>query len=106
MAHASACIGSFNKRSEEVDFRFEPEVILSRPNQTLMEVLPIMGLLTGKDVVLQRADRDVYFADKRTKNGFLMVQLEFGTMNGQLQEIVDRSTGLVAMIDEEVARDN
>ena len=93
-------------KEEEDHFRFDAETLIWDPIYHLMDLGPIIGLHTGKDAVLNRADYDVYFADKRTKNGFLMVQLEFGTMNGQLQEIVDRSTGLVAMIDEEVARDN
>ncbi len=91
-------------KAEEDHFRFDSEEIIFRPIYHLMDLEPVIGLHTGKDTVLNRADYDVYFADKRTKNGFLMVQIEFGTLNGQLQEIVDRSEGLVAMIDEEVAR--
>jgi len=92
-------------KAEEDHFRFDSEEIIFRPIYHLMDLEPIIGLHTGKETVLDRADYDVYFTDKRTKNGFLMVQLEFGTMNGQLQEIVSRSERLVAMIDEEVARE-
>lgn len=93
-------------KAEEDHFRFDSEEIIFKPIYELMDLEPIVDLHQGKDVTLLREDYDVYFADKRVKNGFHMVQIEFSTMNGQLKEIVGRSERLVAMIDEELARDN
>ncbi len=92
-------------KEEEDHFRYDAETLIWDPVYHLMDLGPLIGLHMGKEVTLQRADYDTYFADKRAKNGMYMAQLEFSNMNGQLQAIVERSGQLVAMIEREIARD-
>jgi hypothetical protein len=92
-------------KEEEDHFRYDAETLIWDPVYHLMDLGPLINLHMGKEVTLQRTDYDAYFADKRAKNGMFMAQLEFSTMNGQVQEIVRRSAGLVELIDKELARE-
>jgi hypothetical protein len=58
----------------------------------------------GKEVALRQEDFEPYFADLRVKNGFLMVLIEFSTMNRQLKEISELSDRLIGLIDRELER--
>ena len=56
----------------------------------------------GKEIELRQEDFDPYFADLRVKNGFLMVLIEFSTMNRQLEEISELNDRLIGMLDREL----
>jgi hypothetical protein len=89
-------------KAEEDHFRFDSEEIIYKPAYELMDLGPSLDVHMGKDVVLQQKDFDPYFADVRVKNGFLMVLVEFSTMNAQLKEIAEMCDRLIAMIDGEL----
>ena len=91
-------------KAEEDHFRFDSEEIIFKPLYELKDMGPMIDLHMKKDVVMQRADYDRYFADVRVKNGFLMAFLEFSTMNGELDQVLKLSDQLVAMIDRELER--
>jgi hypothetical protein len=92
-------------KAEEDHFRFDSEEIIYKPVYALMDLGPTLDMYMGKEVELRQKDFDPYFADVRVKNGFLMVLVEFSTMNAQLQEIGEMSERLVAMVDREIARE-
>ena len=64
------------------------------------------GHVHGQGDGAEPEDFDPYFADLRVKNGFLMVLIEFDTMNRQLKEISESSERLIGMIDRELERDH
>ncbi len=91
-------------KAEEDHFRFDSEEIIYKPAYEHMDLGPMLDLHMKKDGELRRADFDAYFADVRVKNGFLMVLVEFSTMNAQLEEVVALSERLHGMIDRELKR--
>jgi hypothetical protein len=91
-------------KAEEDHFRFDSEEIIYKPVYELMDLGPTLDMYMGKDVTLRQEDFEPYFADLRVKNGFLMVLIEFSTMNRQLKEISELSDRLIGMIDQELER--
>lgn len=90
-------------KAEEDHFHFDSEEIIYKPLYELKDMGPMIDLHMMEEVVLHRADHDSCFADVRVKNGFLMAFLEFSTMNGQLNQVLQLSDELVAMINRELA---
>lgn len=91
-------------KAEEDHFRFDSEELIYKPVYEMMDLEPTLNQYMGAEVVMDRKTYDAFFADFRTKNGFLMVLIEFSTMNGQLKEIRTISEGLIALIDREIER--
>jgi hypothetical protein len=89
-------------KAEEDHFRFDSEELIYKPLYNLMDLHPILKKHMGENVVLTPELYGDFFTDKRVKNGFLMVILEFSKMNGQLEEIKALSEQLIATIDEEM----
>ena len=91
-------------KAEEDHFRFDSEELIYKPAYEMMDLEPLLKQHMGAEVVMDRKTYDAFFSDFRTKNGFLMVLIEFSTMNGQLKEIRTISEGLIALIDREIER--
>lgn len=91
-------------KAEEDHFRFDSEELLFKPIYNLMNLNPLIKSHMGQEVELTRETFGEFFTDNRVINGFLMVLIEFSTMNQQLKEMRGMSGELLATIKREMSR--
>ena len=100
-------LDSFNKiaKAEEDHFRFDSETLIYECVYSLMDLYPILQKAEGKeDDKLWIAAYAPFFKDRKLKNGFLMVQVEFSIMNQQLKDMKALSEKLIAIIGREMKK--
>jgi len=97
---------SLNKKTyaEEEHFRYDSEVLIYEPLYNVMDLHPVLQQAMGGNITLTAKNYGDYFKDRKLKNGFLMVILEFSTINGQLQEMKQLSERLIKSIDGELEK--
>ena len=99
-------------KSEEDHFRFDAEILIYKPIYELMDLNPMVMNYTfqvsngqaGKDMALTRRYYKEFLKSVKIKNGFIMTVLEFGIMNGQMQEMRGMSQTLISLIDAELRK--
>jgi len=91
-------------KAEEDHFRFDTEELIYKPLYSLVNLSPILRQYMGAEVEFSKDMFGDFFTDKRVKNGFWMVIVEFSTMNGQLTEMKEVSEQLIEIIDREMMR--
>ncbi|MBS1952047.1 MAG: hypothetical protein OJF59_001011 [Cytophagales bacterium] len=97
-------------KAEEDHFRFDTEVLIYEP---IYQLLDIKAGLDGIGIQLSKSkqkkiilpnDYNAFLKSNKLKNGFAMVVLEFGTLNGQLAAIKKMSEQLIDVIDREIKK--
>jgi len=58
----------------------------------------------GRDIKLSEDYFKSYLTNTNLKNGFVMTILEFSTMNAQMEEMIQMSENLLALIDSEITK--
>jgi len=91
-------------KAEEDHFRFDTEELIYKPLYSLVNLSPILRQSMGAEVEFSKDMFGNFFTDKRVKNGFWMVIVEFSTMNGQLQKMKEVSENLIEIIDREMLK--
>ena len=99
-------------KAEEDHFRFDTENNLYKPIYATMDLNPIIN--NGEYYFSQgKSGNHMPFADdtfvsflknKNIKNGFVLVVLEFTTLNTQMQNMIDESKQLIKAIDDELTK--
>jgi hypothetical protein len=98
--------------SEEAHFRFDAEVLLYEPAYNLMELNSMVKTYSysasngkrGKNIPLSKEHFERYLADRKVRNGFVMVDVEYSIINSILYKIEAMSAELVKTIDRELVK--
>jgi len=97
-------------KSEEEHFRFDTETLIYEPLYRLMDLNDLVNNYAynvsngqeGEDIELNADSFKDYLKELKLKNGFAMTVLEFGVLNGELEEMKQLSETLIEAIDKEL----
>lgn len=100
-------------KGEEAHYRFDSEMLLYEPSFRILDINPVTKKYlydiskgqAGEDLELPRQDFEALLKDIKHKNGFVMAVYEFTVMNGQLEEMKEKSNQLIALINSEINKD-
>lgn len=96
-------------KAEEDHFRFDTETNLYEPIYASLDLNLMLKNYeyfvskgqSGSDVKLPNGYFDIYLKNTHIKNGFVLTVLEFNTLNGQMQNMINVSEKLIESIDQE-----
>jgi len=99
-------------KSEEDHYRFDSEELIYKPLYNTMDLNPMVNNFLyrlsngteGRDIKLSEDYFKSYLTNTNLKNGFVMTILEFSTMNAQMEEMIQMSENLLALIDSEITK--
>ena len=97
-------------KSEEDHFRFDTETLIYEPLYRLMDLNDLVNNYAynvsngqeGENIELNADHFKEYLKEIKLKNGFAMTVLEFGVLNGELEEMKQLSETLIEAIDKEL----
>lgn len=89
-------------KAEEDHFRYDSEVLIYEPVYNVLDHQLVLMEHYGNDANLSYETFRGFFKDIRIKNGFIMADLEFSIMNGQLDQMKKLSQQLIGLIDREI----